>query len=213
MQSLCQTGPKLLVFLLLGAELLATAGCSAGSSVQTLDVDPQAASEYAMEHYDANGDGALEASELSRFPPLAAVRLTFDTDGDDRLSSNEIADGVAQLFASPRITEMTCTVTLDGRPLAGAKVRLRPAEMLGDTLPVAEGVTDQRGNVRPTIDSELLPEEFKQRPLVYAGLYRVEITHPRTQLASRYNTMSELGCYVDPAASHGMSAQFDLRSK
>jgi hypothetical protein len=200
-----------LASLFTNAALLIVAGCSAGSSVEKMEVDPQAASAYAMQHYDANGDAALEPAELSSQPALAAVRLTFDTDGDDRLSVNEVADGVMQMFASPSLSEMACTVTLNGRPLAGATVRLRPIEMLGDSLPSAEGVTDQRGRVRPTIDAELIPEEFRERPLVYSGLYRVEITHPRTQLASRYNTATELGCLVDPAARGGATAHFDLK--
>jgi hypothetical protein len=48
---------------------------------------------------------------------------------------------------------------------------------------------------------------------VYPGLYHVEITHPRTQLASRYNTASELGCFVDAAARNGTLSKFDLKSK
>jgi hypothetical protein len=166
-----------------------------------------------MKHYDANHDGALDSSELSRCPALAAVRLTFDTDGDDRLSAEEITGGVRRMFASPTICEMACTVTLNGRPLARATVRLRPLEMLGETLPLAEGVTDDQGNVHPTVDAELLPEEFRNLRLMFAGLYRVEITHPRTQLPRRYNNATELGCYVDPSASHGTSARFDLRSE
>ena len=71
-------------------------------------------------------------------------------------------------------------------------------------------MTDQRGSARPSIDAALLPEEFRERPLVYTGLYRVEITHPRTQIASRYNTATELGCMVDPAARGGTSAKFNL---
>ena len=107
------------------------------------------------------------------------------------------------------LAEMTCRVTLNGRPLTGATVRLRPIEMLGDTLPSAEGITDQQGSVRPSIDA-VLPEDFRETSLVYTGLYRVEITHPRTQLASRYNTATELGCMVDPAARGGISAKFNL---
>jgi hypothetical protein len=63
------------------------------------------------------------------------------------------------------------------------------------------------------IDPSLLPDEYREKPLVYAGLYRVEITHPRTLLASRYNTASELGCGVVPAARNGTLSKFDLRSK
>ena len=165
-----------------------------------------------MEHYDANDDGALEPSELSSCAALAAALASFDADGDGRLGPNEIIDGLTQMYASREsLTEVTCTVTLRGRPLAGANVRLRPIEMMEDTLPAAEGVTNERGTVRPIIDSELIPEEFRQKPLMYPGLYRVEITHPQAQLASRYNTATVLGCMVDPAARGGTSARFDLK--
>jgi hypothetical protein len=213
MQSPYRTGWRFFAFSLMSAAAAAVGGCSAGSSGSPPDVDSQAASAYAMKHYDANGDGALEPSELSSCPALAEARLTFDTNGDDRLSANEVADGVSHMFASQRLTEMACTVTLNGRQLAGATVRLRPIEMLGDALPPAEGETNQQGTARPTINAELLPEEFRERPLVNAGLYRVEITHPRTLLASRYNTATELGCYVDPATSDGTSARFNLKLK
>jgi hypothetical protein len=201
-------------FGLTAAALLAAAGCSAGGAGKPPDVDPQAASAYAMEHYDANHDGVLEPSELSRSAALAAASTSFDADGNGRLAAQEITDGLTQMYASgTSLAEVTCTVTLQGRPLAGAKVRLSPIEMVGDALPPAEGVTNQRGTVRPSIDAELIPEEFRHMPLMYPGLYRVEITHPRTQLSSRYNTATELGGLVEPAARAGMSLRFDLKSK
>ena len=52
-----------------------------------------------MEHYDANDDGALEPSELSSCPALAAARASFDADGDGRLGANEITDGLTQMYA------------------------------------------------------------------------------------------------------------------
>ena len=167
-----------------------------------------------MEHFDTNHDNTLEPTELTGCPALATARTSFDTNGDLRLSANEIADGLTGMYASGmRLSEMNCTVTLNGQPLVGAKVRLRPIEMLGDALPSAEGMTDELGIARPTISAELLPDDFRQTPLMYPGLYRVEITHPQTQLAGRYNTATELGCHVDPAARGGNSAQFDLKLK
>jgi hypothetical protein len=196
------------------AAFLAVVGCSAGNVGKPPDVDPQAAAGYALQHYDANGDGALQTSELSRCPALAAAHATLDIDADGRISKSELTDNLVQMYGSQvNLTEMNCTVTLNGRPFAGATVRLRPIEMLGDALPPAQGVTDSQGSARPSIDDALLPEPFRERPLVYAGLYRVEITHPRMQLPSRYNTATELGCYVDPAARSGTLRKFDLSSK
>jgi hypothetical protein len=149
MQSLYLTAVRL-AFSLTSAALLAAAGCSAGSSGTPPDVDPQAATAYALEHFDANDDDALEPSELSRCPALAAARASFDIDQDGRIGQDELTDGLSQMFGSQTsLTEMICNVKLNGRPLAGATVRLRPIEMLGDALPSAEGVTDQRGIAHP----------------------------------------------------------------
>jgi hypothetical protein len=203
-----------LQFLLTSAALIVLSGCSGGVLVNPPDVDPQAAAAYAMEHFDSNGDGTLEPPELSKCPALIDARTSFDIDQDGRIGKDELTDGMSQMFGSQTsLTEMNSHVKLNGRPLAGAKVRLLAIEMLGETLPPAEGVTDARGSARPTIDPSLLPNEYRAKPLMYAGLYRVEITHPQTKLASRYNTASELGCFVDPAARNGTSASFDLKLK
>jgi hypothetical protein len=194
------------------AGIVTASGCSARGSIAAPDIDPQAAATKAMEQADANKDGALDKSELSNNPALAAALPTFDVNGDGLLNASEIAAGLTQMYA-PRnpLTEMTCTVTRNGRPLAGATVRLQPLEMLGEDVPPAEGVTDQSGTARPAISAELIPEQFKQSPLMYPGLYRVEITHPTIQLPSRYNTATELGCQVNPVARDGMTARFDLK--
>jgi hypothetical protein len=126
--------------------------------------------------------------------------------------SDELNDGLAQMYSSPgSLTEATCNVTLDGRPLSGATVRLRPIEMLGDTLPPAEGKTDNAGTAHLTVATERIPEEFRHQPLMYPGLYRVETTHPRAKLPSRFNTATELGCIIDPAVRGGMSVHFALK--
>jgi hypothetical protein len=209
-----RTALQLLRYLLTSPVLIALSGCSGGGLVNPPDVDPQAAAAHAMEHFDSNGDGALEPPELSKCPALIDARASFDIDQDGRIGKDELTDGLSQIFGSQTsLTEWNCNMKLNGRPLAGAKVRLLPIEILGETLPAAEGETDARGSARPTIDPELLPEEYRKKPLMYAGLYRVEITHPRTQLASRYNTASELGCFIDPAARGGTSANFDLKLK
>jgi hypothetical protein len=196
--------------LVLAAAPAITGGCSAGDDAP--DVDAPAAAAYAMEHFDGNKDGAIQKSKLTDNPALAAALLSFDASGDERLDASEIANGLTQMYVSRmNLTGMTCTVTRHGRPLVGAKVRLRPLEMLGDALPPAEGVTDESGTVQPGVNAELVPTEFKNKPLMYPGLYRVEITHDQVQLPSRYNTATELGYQANPLARVGASARFDLK--
>ncbi len=192
--------------------LIVIGGCSASGTGQAPAVDAHAAAAYAMEHSDANKDGAIEQSELSDNPALAAALPSFDVSGDGRLDASEIADGLTQMYASRmNLTDMACTVNRNGRPLVGATLRLSPVEMLGESLPAAEGVTNESGTAHPTVGAELIPTEFKDKPLMYPGLYSVEITHPTIQLPARYNTATELGCQVNPMARDGMAVTFDLK--
>jgi hypothetical protein len=188
-------------------------GCSGRSGgLPAPDVDSAAASAAALERYDANGDGALDAGELEACPPLASSRSTFDSNNDGRLTGDEIANRLNAL-AGPKsaFVSVNCTVTFSGVPLAGAKVTLRPPEFLGDSLPTAEATTDDSGYASPSISAESLPPQLKETPLVYPGLYRVEITHPERQLPSRYNSESELGIEIDPSSRSATSARFDLK--
>jgi hypothetical protein len=197
---------------LAAAGLVATAGCSKSGLSKAPDVDTRAAADHAMDNFDANKDGAIEKSELTKSPPLVAALPSFDANHDGRLDANEIDAGLTQMYASSmNLTEMTCTVTRNGRPLVGAKVRLLPMEMLGDEMPSAEGITDESGTAHPAVSAEFLPTEFNQKALMYPGLYRVEITHPQAPIASRYNTATELGCQVNAVVRDGMSAKFDLK--
>ena len=200
-----------LALVLMAPALVATTGCSSSSSGKAPEIDAPVASAHAMDQFDANKDGAIEISELADCPALAAALPSFDSSGDGRLEASEIAKGLEQMYASRKsLTEMTCTVTLKGRTLVGANVRLRPLEMLSE-LPPAEGVTDESGTVHPAVSADLVPTEFKHKALMYPGLYRVEITHDQSQLPGRYNTATELGCQVNPVARDGMAARFDLK--
>ena len=64
--------------------LLGLAGCSTSSSSSPPNIDLQAATAYAMEHYDTNHDNALEPTELTGCPALATARTSFDTNVDRR---------------------------------------------------------------------------------------------------------------------------------
>ncbi len=194
--------------------LMVITGCASGTvGVKPADVDPAAVAANAMTACDANGDGALESSELAKCPALASTLALFDADADHRLSSAEISRKFETIKNSgTRSTGVQCTVTLDGKPLSGATVKLLPPDIFDGSLLPAEGVTDEQGIARPSIGADNLPEKLKTAALVYPGLYTVEITHPDQQLPERYNAKSELGLLIDPTSREGGGARFDLKS-
>jgi hypothetical protein len=165
-----------------------------------------------MEQFDANGDAAVDSEELAKCPPLSKAVASFDADKDGRLTEVEIANGVVAL-AGPdsAYVSANCTLTFEGRPLVGATVKLRPPDFIGDALPPAEAVTDESGHASPSISSDQMPPQLMGTPLVYPGLYHVEITHPQRPLPGRYNTATELALVVDPSSREGSAARFDLK--
>jgi hypothetical protein len=193
------------------AAAMILAGCSSPGAV---GVDPESAAARAMELYDANKDGALDAEELKKSPSIAAAQTAYDANGDGRIETGEISQRLARLFAGKfNLAEVDITVTVDGQPLSGATVQLQPAEFVGSGMEPAKGVTDATGTVRPTIAAEQLPAEFRSSPLVQFGPYVVEVTHPERALPARYNSASELGMDVDPTSRSGLTTGFALSTK
>lgn len=194
--------------------LASTAGCSTNSGgLSRPGVDPSAAAARAIELYDANKDGSLSQDELAKCPPLATALTTFDTDANGILALDEIEKQLRALCGpTSAYTTYSCTVFLNGRPLDGATVKLRPADFLDGALPPAEGVTDASGMALPTISRDRLPAALAREALVSPGLYHVEITHPTTAVLAKYNEATELGCEVDPNSRSGASGRFDLKS-
>jgi hypothetical protein len=165
----------------------------------------------ALAAYDANKDGTIDTGEQKKFSAFAAAGATIDKDGNPSISADELTSYFELIFGpAGALTEFTCTVTLNGRPLEGAEVAFRPADFLPN-LPVATGTTDAEGIARPTIPKDEIPAEYSHLPLVKPGLYAVEITHRTTQLPARYNTATELGAIVSPASRSGSAARFDLK--
>jgi hypothetical protein len=200
-----------LVAVILGCGMLS--GCSRSPAAAASAVDPAAAAARALELYDANKDGGVDATEAAKSPPLLVVFKSFDVDGDAKLVEREIAEQVTLMSGAGNVlATLDCTVTMNGQPLAGAVVKLRPADIYGDALLPAEATTDEHGFARPTIASEHIPDNAAGVAIVLAGLYSVEITHPQTPVPAKYNTASELGCEVNPASRTGTAARFDLKS-
>ncbi len=189
------------------------AGCSRRPSAPRKPaLNPAAAGRAAVEMYDANGDGKLDATELQQCPALLMALPRADADGDGALSAAEIAARVEGWFASgTTMMDATPLVTLDGQPLEGAEVVFEPEEFLGEGFKECRGVTDATGRAAVSgADSRY--------PGVYVGAYRVRISKVvdgQETLPARYNSQSELG--VEVADDHGIELparlEFHLKSR
>ncbi len=190
-------GRNLVRLLVLGtvAALWAAAGCGGRPPrVQPASIDPAAAAREALAAYDADGDGTLSAAELKNCPGLLKSVSRFDANGDGRVAAEEIAARI-RAWQGHRVGLMrfSCKVTADGRPLAGATVRLVGEKFLGDGLKPASGVTQANGLADVTISPDELPADCQGLSGVFPGVYKVEVTHPSRTIPAKYNTQSVLG--------------------
>jgi hypothetical protein len=176
-------------------------GCGGLSTVEPPDVDASAAGAAAIVTYDKDADGYLSEEELMGLPALTLA--SADKDKDGKVSADEIAERI-RLWSDGETGLMTfyCNVTLDGRVLEGAEVKLDPEPFLGDAVKPASGVMRSDGAILK-IDPELLPEDLKMMRGVQPGLYKVRITHPSAKIPARYNTETTLGQEVVPGTTGG----------
>jgi hypothetical protein len=194
---------------------LALSGCSrlSQSSVKPPSVNPNIAADKAIELCDQDGNGLLSASELAACPGLLAALANYDTSGDKQLSRDEIAARLTDMYShGTGLTPSSCRVTLDGRPLRGAHVRLVPEPFLGGDVKSAEGDTDGSGTAPIGIADSDLPEKLRGAKLMQLGVYRVEITHPTTKIPAKFNTQTTLGYELHPMNSDDVVV-FRLQSR
>jgi hypothetical protein len=165
----------------------------------------------AIQEYDANGDGALAGDELSKAASIRSALSSYDADGDGRVTAEEIQKRMEK-FAATKVGLMKflCRVSLNGQPLQGATVTLRPEPFLKDVVQVASGVTDASGKVQLEIADDLLPASDRGLHAMQPGLYWVEITHPTISIPARYNTETTLGREVSGDSLVGVDVHFEL---
>jgi hypothetical protein len=149
-----------------------------------------------MAEYDTNRDGYLDPKELERCPGLNSCWKSLDTDGDGRLSASEIEDRLVTYRDSRiGIIAVICKVELDGGPLSGATVTMKPESFLGDSIKPATGTTDNDGRAQMQIQGMDVPG-------CQCGFYRVEISKSdgnREIIPARYNSQTTLGLEVGPS--------------
>lgn len=198
MRTLIQLGKLRLYMLALATcGLLPLCGCTGAPSPLYAPAIPDDAGQAALAKYDANSDGVIGDGELDKSPALKSALRRIDQNNDGKISAEEIN----QRIAAWRRTEVAMfpvvvTVTMGGRPLSGAEVRIVPEAFLGEELKAASGTTGDRGTTVLRISDD--PDERG----CHLGLYRVEVSKKgadgRETVPDRYNAQSELGIEVAP---------------
>jgi hypothetical protein len=173
-------------------------GCSGRPSpVRPPDVDADDAAAAAVQELDKSGDGQLSKDEWSASAVMAAVAGHYDKNGDGNLDEQEIVAGLEEWQKSAvGARPVPFRISLDGRPLSAATVRLVPAEFLDGAVKPAAGETDDSGAGVLGMASEDMPPNAPKMPLVQPGLYRVEITHATRKVPAKFNTESTIGVEI-----------------
>ena len=163
-------------------------------------LDPVAASESALELFDADGNGIIDQTELLKSPGLKAAVRTTDLDNDGGLSAEEIQKRL-QVFvdSNTSIRNFQIGILCNGEELRGLEVKAIPEPFLSDYIEAASDFTNSAGVASPSI-------EFSDPAIAsqgYAGLrlgmYRVEVTQPdasKQQVPKKYNENTSLGFEV-----------------
>lgn len=184
-------------------------GCMFSESrVVAPDMDPEAMTQKCMELNDADADGFLTKTELKASPGLASALIDLDEDKDQKLSRDEIHKRF-DLYVESRVglQGLHCTITMNGRPLADAQVKLVPEPYMADYIEPAAGevINVNTGYAEISTDPEL--------PGVRPGIYRVEITSPSVEISPKYNKETIYGIEVAPIQQERPTRHFDVKRR
>ena len=198
-----------------GVLLLLNSGCSSTPArVTAPSISASGAASGAMEKYDTNKDGSIDAAELEKAPALKEALDKIDANHDGKITADEITARINQWKDSKLgLTSMSVSIKLDGRPLDDATVTFVPEEFLGSAVQKATGKTDKNGMAMLTIANPPIAGLTGVQP----GLYRVEISkqaNGQETVPAKYNTQTTLGQEVALDAK-GMQegVKFELTSK
>ncbi|MGA2254032.1 MAG: EF-hand domain-containing protein [Thermoguttaceae bacterium] len=184
-------------------------GCGNSTPPRVLpDLPDASAASKAMELYDTNHDGFLDAQELEKVPGLKAAVKQVDTNNDGKISEEEIAARI-KTWADSNVGRMqvVCRVTHNGEPLANAKVAFVPEKFLGGTLQSGSGTTSATGYANISSPYPADPSVKGLSP----GFYRVEITKDGEKIPANYNTETTLGAELAGGVEAKNGLKFELQ--
>jgi hypothetical protein len=199
--SRCFVGIALMVSL----SLMVSAGCDRGAKrISPPAVSGAAAGRAAMEEYDGDQDGKLNAAELEKCAALKSVAKKLDPKGEG-VTAKMIEDAIvaSQNNRIGRIT-YSCVVLHNDKPLEKATVKFVPEKFLGASFPGAVGTTNAAGGAGMSIP-DAKPDG------VAIGFYRVEITKDGENIPAKYNTESTLGVGILKPQGNSEGPAFHLK--
>jgi hypothetical protein len=184
-------------------------GClSRESRVPAAKMDPETMTQKCMDLVDADSDGLLTKAELKVTPGLLSALVDLDEDKDKQLSRDEIFKRF-ELYVTSRVglQGVDCSVTINGRPLRDAHVDLIPEAYMAEFIEPAAGdvINENTGAVEISTHADL--------PGVRPGIYRVEITSPSVDIASKFNKETIYGMEVAPIQKENESHQFRVKKR
>jgi hypothetical protein len=200
------------------ATVLLLTGCNSGPSrIKPPSIDADDAAAEAMELYDKDGDGSIAGAELDAVPGIKAAMETIDADKDGKATEDEIVQRIEAWQATNiGVMAVSAAFTLDGRPLAGAKITFEPESFLGDQIKPGFGDCTS-GAAMITIPKDQRPQK-DMPPGVQLGLYRVKVSkrvNGQETIPAKYNTETTLGQQISPddPAIAGQKMRFQLTTK
>lgn len=187
------------------ASSCAVVGCSSlPSAVPPPDIEPDKLATAAIEEYDTNDDGTLDAKELESAPSLRFSSDRIDTNKDGMIEAHEIAQFAKRhwIDTGAGIIRIRCVVNYRGQPLDGATVTFEPETFMQGAVKPASGVT-RGGMAVISVSEEDRPDPNARG--VQSGLYLVRVSkvvNGKETIPKKYNKRTILGCEVADRASY-----------
>lgn len=193
-------------FAAFGGFLLTCAGCSnSGARVEQPDVDPGKVAQRFIDSYDTDGDGTISNDEMKACPVLIKSIRAYDRNSDGAVSLSELNDRITKIYQDKTaLYAVSAKVTLDGKPLQGAHVRLVPESAFGESLRPAEGEAGKDGFAMLSMADSDMPQDL--RGLVkgmQTGLYRICVEHASRALPEDVRNGDRLGVEITSAKADG----------
>lgn len=185
----CSILPKTRIAILIAGCLFFANGCE--RALERPDFDPAQSGADAITAYDTDGDGKLSEEEIETCPGLVEAAPRVDADNDGFITAEEIADRVEYYrTASVAVISGSIRVTSKGKPLQFATVTFEPESFLGEEFQPCVGETDNFGDA-------FISREGAEFPGIYLGFYRVKVSKldkkGKETIPEKYNVHSELG--------------------